>query len=181
MSSAKHEKSFVDFEKGYEQNIIGLKGIIYFGVGLLLLIIITFGLMWALHGVLEEDAQETKGFTNPMRAQMKDKDKLPPEPRLQAAPGFGVDTETGRVNLELKAPQAEYWELRKAWDKILAEGIRDPKTGTVMAMPVDKAKELLLQRAPKARFGPEAEKTLNDSKMHVSDSSAGRIADVKWR
>lgn len=181
MSSAKHEKSFVDFEKGYEQNLIGLKGIIYFGVGLLLLIGITFGLMWALHDVLEQDAQETKGFTNPMRAQMKDKDKLPPEPRLQAAPGFGVDTETGRINLELKAPQAEYWELRKAWDKILAEGIKDPKTGTVVAMPVDKAKELLLQRAPKAKSGPEAEGMLQKSKMYISDASAGRVADLQRR
>ena len=45
---AKHEKSFVDFDKPYEQNLIGLQGIIYFAVGLFLLIVITFGLMWAL-------------------------------------------------------------------------------------------------------------------------------------
>ena len=34
MGSTKHEKSFVDFEQPYEQNVIGLKGIFYFGIGL---------------------------------------------------------------------------------------------------------------------------------------------------
>ena len=57
MGSTKHEKSFVDFEKPYEQNIIGFKGIVYFGVGLVLLIVITFGLMWALLGVFEDQAK----------------------------------------------------------------------------------------------------------------------------
>jgi hypothetical protein len=181
MSRAQHEKSFVDFEKGYEQNIIGLKGIIYFGVGLFLLIVITFGLMWALNGVLEDQAKETKSFTNPMRAQMKDKEKLPPEPRLQVAPGFGLDSETGRINLELKAPQSEYWELIKQWDRIRAEGMKDPKTGTVVAMPIEQAKELLLQKGVKAKSGPDAERALQGSRMYVSESSAGRVADLKRR
>ena len=38
MGSTKHEKSFVDFEKPYEQNVIGFRGIVYFAVGLFLLI-----------------------------------------------------------------------------------------------------------------------------------------------
>jgi len=59
MGSTRHEKSFVTFEKGYEQNIIGLKGILYFGIGLLILILITFGLMWALQKVF---TQLSKGF-----------------------------------------------------------------------------------------------------------------------
>ncbi len=41
----KHEKTFVDFDKAYETNLIGLRGVIYFGVGLFLLIVVTFGLM----------------------------------------------------------------------------------------------------------------------------------------
>lgn len=181
MSRPKHEKSFVDFEKGYEQNIIGLKGIVYFGIGLLLLIVITFGLMWALMGVLEDTALEDKTFSNPMRAKMKDKDKLPPEPHLQAAPGFGVDSDVGRLNLELRPPQSEYWELKKQWDRIWAEGIKDPKTGTVLAMPIDDAKTLLLQKGLKARSGPEAEKVFRDSRMYMNDTSSGRGADLKRR
>src|SRR5690349_21228806 len=106
MGSTKHEKSFVDFEQPYEQNVIGLKGIVYFGVGLFLLIVITFGLMFALLNVFESDAQETKKSENPYM-RMTEVERLPPEPRLQLAPGFGVQGENGRVNLELKAPASE--------------------------------------------------------------------------
>ena len=48
MGSTKHEKTFVDYDKTYEQNIIGLKGIVYFGVGLLLLIVVT-ALIFPIH------------------------------------------------------------------------------------------------------------------------------------
>ena len=94
MGSTRHEKSFVDFDKPYEQNMVGLKGIIYFGIGLLLLIVITFGLMW----VFDERPQgsmrrETKSSDNPMA--MTDRERIPPEPRLQLAPGFGIDSPNG--------------------------------------------------------------------------------------
>lgn len=181
MSSAKHEKSFVDFEKPYEQNLIGLKGIIYFGVGLLLLIVITFGLMWALYRVLEQDAQETKASTRPDIMRLSDKEKLPPEPRLQVAPGFKVEGDGGPVSLELKAPQAEYWELKAQWEKLWKEGRKDDKTGTVIAMPVDKAKELLLTKGLKARSGADVESSGQNSRLYIGDASSGRVANVRRR
>lgn len=179
MGSPKHEKSFVDFDKPYEQNVIGLKGIFYFGIGLFLLIVITFALMWAFEGVLEEDAKENKSSINPMI--MSEKDRLPPEPRLQAAPGFGVESEKGGVNLELRAPQAEYQELRKQWEEVWKYGRKDEKTGTVIAMSIDQAKEKFLQQSVKAKSGAEAEKAMSDSRMIISDSSAGRMATLKRR
>ena len=179
MGSAKHEKTFVDFEKPYEQNVIGLKGIVYFGIGLLLLIVITFGLMWALGSVLEEDAKQKKGSTNPLA--LSQTEALPPEPRLQAAPGFQVEGDSGRVNLELRAPQAEYWELKKQWESTWKDGRKDQRTGTVVAMPIDKAKDLLLQSGLKAKTGPEAAKAEQDSKMYISDASSGRMASVRRR
>ncbi len=179
MGSAKHEKSFVDFEKPYEQNLIGLKGIFYFGIGLFVLIVITFALMWAFEGVLEEDAKATKSSNNPMS--VKEKDRLPPEPRLQAAPGFGVESDHGRVNLELRKPQAEYDELKKQWEEAWKHGHKDEKTGTVISMPIAEAKEKFLQQQIKARSGAEAEKALADSRMVISDSSAGRMATLKRR
>ena len=179
MGSPKHERSFVDFEKPYEQNVIGLKGIVYFGVGLVILIVITFSLMWAFRGVLEENAKETKTSTNPMA--LSDKEKLPPEPRLQAAPGFGVEAENGRVNLELREPSAEYRELRKGWEDIWKNGQKDDKTGIATSLPIDEAKQKFLQQGVKARSGADAEKALADSRMYISDSSAGRMATLKRR
>ena len=66
MGKTKHEKTFVDFDKPYEQNLIGMRGIIYFGIGLFLLIVVTFGLMWALQNELEDDAKKTKDSKSPL-------------------------------------------------------------------------------------------------------------------
>lgn len=179
MGSTKHEKSFVDFEKPYEQNIIGLKGIAYFGIGLFLLIVITFGLMWALMNVLEDQAQETKASTNPM--QMSERDRLPPEPRLQSAPGFGVDGPNGPVNLELTEPQSEYRTLHRQWVQQWEHGAQDPRTGTIVSMPIEDAKQRFLSQQVKARTGPEAEKAAVEPRQIVSDASSGRMASERRR
>ncbi len=179
MGSAKHEESFVDFDQPYEQNLVGLKGIIYFGVGLFLLIVITFALMWAMLGVLEADAVENKSSTNPM--QLSEMERLPPEPRLQLAPGFKVESDSGPINLELREPQAEYRELQKQWDMLLQEGRKDERTGTMTALPIDQAKEMVLQSNLKARTGPEAEKAATGSATIFTDASSGRKAALKRR
>lgn len=179
MAHAKKENMPVDVDLGYEQNNIETKGIVYFTVGLLLLILITFGLMWALYGVLEDEAKGRLASDNPMtRSEME---RLPPEPRLQGAPGFGVEGEKGRVNLELSAPQSEYWELEKQWEVLWKEGRKHPETGTVISMPIEQAKDVYLQQQIKAKTGPEAEKVLRDSRMFYSDGSAGRLAAEKIR
>lgn len=187
MGSTKHEKTFVDFDKGYEQNIIGLRGIIYFGVGLFVLIVVTFALMYFLLNVMEDRAAETKDSMHPLRQQILEQNKdnpnvfLPPEPRLQGAPGFGIDGERGRVNLELKPPQSEWWELEKMWKAELANGQKDAKTGTVVTLPIEAAKQRLLQENVKARTGEEAQKALEASRSIVSYASAGRLAPDKRR
>jgi hypothetical protein len=179
MGSTKHEKSFVDFEKPYEQNVIGFKGIVYFAVGLFLLIVITFFLMWALLGVFEDQAKIEKGSNNPMA--LSEKERLPVEPRIQGAPGFGVDGPNGRVNLELKAPQSEWWELEKQYKEVWAKGVVDKTTGAVTALPIDKAKEIMLGRNLPAKSGPEAEKVYTDSKLRFSEASSGRVATDRKR
>jgi hypothetical protein len=179
MGATRHEKSFVDFEKGYEQNIIGFKGIIYFGFGLIILIIITFALMWALLHVMRDQSADTKATAGPMA--MSEKESLPPEPRLQVAPGFGVDSPNGRVNLELKAPQAEYRELRAQWDNLLKKGEIDPKTGTQISMPINEGIDKFLEQNAKAKSGDAAIKAFDDSRLYITDASAGRLAGLKRR
>lgn len=173
MAHSKHEQTIVDLDKAYEENEIGLKGVIYFGVGLLLLIIISFALMFALMVVLEKYDAELKSSNNPMmRTEM---DRLPPEPRLQGAPGFGIETENGRVNFERAAPQAEYWELRKQWDSLLENGKKDKDTGTVIAMPIEEAKTMLLEQGLPAKSGPDVENLAKESLQILSDAGSGRM------
>lgn len=179
MGATKHEKSFVDFEKPYEQNLIGLKGIIYFGVGLFLLIVITFGLMWVMLEKMDEQFAEEKVSTNPLA--MNDRERLPPEPRLQNAPGFGVESKRDWVNLELKNPQDEYLEYKKQWDEIWEHGEKDAATGTVIALPIEEAKKKFIAQNAKSRTGEEAEKAFERSRMFVSDANAGRVASEKRR
>src|SRR4051794_19012559 len=171
--ASKHVDTPIDLDKGYEVNAIGLKGIVWFAVGLIILIVITFVLISTFLYKLSDYSAQNAGDPNPMA--MSEREKLPPEPRLQAAPGFGVDSpDGGRVNLELTAPQSEYRELRKQWDKLQKDGRTDAASGTVTVMPIEKAKEKFLASAPKAKSGADVEKTFNESRMFVSDSNAGR-------
>lgn len=169
----------MELNKPHEDNEIRLKGIIYFAVGLVGLIVVTFGLMWALLNVLKDFHKENADPANPMA--MSEKEKLPPEPRLQGAPGFGIDTETGRVNLELSAPQLEYRELHKQWMELWEHGQKDSKSGMMAVMPIEEATKKFLEQKVKAKTGEQAEKFYEESKEFVSDSSAGRLASEKRR
>lgn len=178
MATPKHEKSFVNYDKTYETNVVGVRGIVYFAVGLVLLIGVTFGLMLVLQNVLEDHAKERdQQNVNPM--QMNAEESLPPEPRLQTAPGFGVGEGKDRVNLELKAPQSEYQEVEKQWEKTWKDGERDPQTGTIITLPIDEAKQRLLQENVKAKADGQQE--LDESREFYSYSSSGRLASDKRR
>ena len=179
MSSKKHTNSAVDLNKPYEQNEIELKGILGFAIGLVLLIVVTFGLMWALLNVLNDYHKENAGPVNPML--MSDKEQLPPEPRLQSAPGFGVEGQAVRVNLELGEPQAEYRVVSEQWRQMWEHGLKDETSGTTTVMPIEEAKAKLLSQNVKAKSGPDAEGVLTSSRTSVSDSSSGRIASEKRR
>lgn len=181
---AKHEKRVEDFDKPYEANEVGMRQILYFGLGLFLLIVVTFGLMWALQIVMEDQKKaEDAAERNPLSRSAQE--RLPAEPRLQGAPGFGVKGPNGWINLELKAPQAEYWELEKQWKKELAEGksvvSEDGKTTTKLTLPIKDAKDAVLKENLKARTGEAAEKALGETRTFYSDASSGRSRSFKRR
>ena len=154
--------------------------LVCFGIGLLLLIVVTFGLMWAFLNVLADNAAVEKRSNTPMMS-ANEKERLPPEPRIQAAPGFGVESPNGRVNLELKAPQSEYWEQKKQWQQNWITGQKDPGTGMMVTMPIEMAKEKFLAQAVKAKSGAEAENAAKLSRMYFTDASSGRLAAEKRR
>jgi hypothetical protein len=132
---------------GHEENDIKLRGIIGFAIGLVVLIVATFVLMYIMKGVMEE--QFASGDKVDPMVMTKPSEKLPPEPRLQGAPGFGVDGKDGRINLELQIPQAEYRTLTKIWNELEEKGQKDEKTGAVISLPMKEAKALFLQEVGK--------------------------------
>jgi hypothetical protein len=140
--------------------------------------------MWALENVMEEQKKaEDEQSRNPL-AKTKE-ERLPPEPRLQAAPGFGIDGPNGRINLELKDPRSEWWELKKIWQKELAEGktvvSEDGKTKTQLTLPISQAKEAILKENLKARAGEEGEKAFEEAKTFISAASSGRTRTDRRR
>ena len=166
------------FNLPYEENEIRLKGIIYFWIGLVALIVVTFGLMWAFINVLRQYNTEGQPKAGPLA--MTDKERLPPEPRLQLAPGFGIDTDKGRQNLELMAPASEYRVFRDEWTRLWEDGQKDPKTGAIVILPIDQAKEKVLASNPKVAPNTDPD-MLMKSRMYVTDESSGRVAGEKRR
>ena len=179
MSSSKYEPTISDLSKPYEQNVIGFGGIVKFAIGLFLLIVITFILMKLLSNVLADTFNDAKVSNNPMA--MSDRERLPPEPRLQTAPGFGVESQHGRVNFELGAPQAEYRELKHQWDELRENGLKDAKTGAVTALPIEEGIKKVLEGNVKAKSGEEAEHFAERSRTYISDASSGRKATATRR
>ena len=87
------------------------------------------------------NAQEAKEQPKPGPMALSPKERLPPEPRLQGAPGFEVTLESGeKKNLEKSAPQSEYVLLRAQWEENLKTGLKD-QSGNVVGMPIDAAIE----------------------------------------
>src|SRR5713226_8218860 len=69
----------------HEVSDVYISGIAKFVVALSILMIASFLLMWGMFRAFEARVQEPK--RSPMA--LSGKDRLPPEPRLQGAPGFG--------------------------------------------------------------------------------------------
>jgi hypothetical protein len=170
---SKHEEVEVNSDKPYEVDVLNFRGIIYFCVGLTLLIVVTFGLMWIFqYKVLQPQAEQSE-YKNPMA--MTEEERLPPEPRLQSAPGFGVDSKDGRVVLELREPQAEMKELQKQYKDIWENGEKGKDGKTVISLPIEDAKaQLLKDGSIKAKSGKEGERALSKLDKYISGSSAGR-------
>lgn len=76
---------------------------------------------------------------------MTEQERRPPDPKLQAAPGFGVKLANGQwVPLENREPQAEYRVLRDQWNQTLKEGARD-QSGKIVGLPIDQAMQKVLE------------------------------------
>ncbi len=172
-----HNKVEIDLSKPYQKNEIGVRGIVYFGLGLFLLIVVTFALMYIFqYEMLEPQAKiDDAAAAEPLG--LKGDERLPPEPRLQSAPGFGVDSKDGRISLELREPQAEYKELVKQWTELWEKGETDPRTKTVISLSMDEAKERVLNEGNLKSVSEEAgAKAMRDASTIISASSAGRMA-----
>ena len=126
-------------EVTHERSDINVRGVLTFVVVLTVsCAIVSFGL-WFLFQYFNTQKFKERA-PGPMAIRnLQEKDRLPPEPRLQGQRGFGVTLENGQLQkLELTHPQAEYEVLRDQWEASLQTGVKD-SSGHTVGMPIQDA------------------------------------------
>ena len=134
----------------HEVSDVYISGIAKFVVGLSILMIASFLLMWVMFRAFDAQVKEAK--RSPMA--LTGNERLPPEPRLQGAPGFGEGLERiAPANEGADQPKSPVWEIkavRDQWNDVLANGPVD-KDGKRYGMPIERAKEEILKQGLPAR------------------------------
>lgn len=183
----------------HEESDVNVKAILQFVGGLLVFGIVVCVLMVLLYNYFEkrEARLEKQRPAGPMA--FKDgAEKLPPEPRLQAAPGFGVqvekntkvdpeelrkvgpyDEKTGRVGLELNKPQAELEVMSLLWKEQLEAGTIDPQTGARVGLPIREAIRQLVEKKLPARAPKAGQPDAASGEDVPSYESSGRMMEKR--
>jgi len=164
-------------EVTHETSDVSVRGVLTFVVVLTIATAAVSVGMWLLfkYFYAQEAKEPTRG---PMAITEKDK-RLPPEPRLQSAPGFQIILENGQKEILEKAiPQAEYRALRKQWDENLKTGLKD-QSGKVVGMPIDEAmKQIVSSGLPTRVKGPGGK--LSDYAISTPTAwSSGRVVEKR--
>jgi hypothetical protein len=133
----------------HEVSDVSVGGILKFVVGLTVFAAMVHILMWGLFVFFNSREEGKEPKAGPMA--MTEQERRPPDPKLQAAPGFGVKLENGEwVPLDKREPQAEYRALRQQWQINLEEGAKD-QSGRVVGLPIERAMEQFVQSHPNTR------------------------------
>ena len=154
-----------NIEVTHETSDISIVGVLRFVIALTVSTVIICVGMVLLFNLFNKQAQEPQ--PGPM-ALTKD-ERLPPEPRLQAAPGFAVTLENGqKVELDRRGPQEEYRVLKSEWERQLKSG----------GMPIDEAMKKVIESLP-ART-KEGSTTLSDyAEKLPTAASSGRETEKR--
>lgn len=162
----------------HEVSDVNVPAILKFVGGLVVMTIAVYLLMYLLFGFFNAKEIKKEGASPAGPMVMTEQEKLPPEPRLQSAPGFGVKLENGQsVNLENREPQAEYHVLREQWDRVLKEGAKD-QSGRTVGLPIDQAMQKVLegQGLPSRRQESGTDEKKDSAISAPTAASSGRMA-----
>jgi hypothetical protein len=136
----------------HEESDVAVGPIAKFVFGLFVMCIVVSLLMWLLFNFFERRAQQAELPTSPLARQGAE--ALPPDPRLQAAPGFGVTLADGqRVDLSLKEPQAEYKVVREMWERDLTTYAWEDEAAGTVREPIEAAMARYLRRQQQQQTG----------------------------
>jgi hypothetical protein len=129
---------------GHEASALRIGPIVWFMIGLGVATVIVFLLMTGLFDTFANRASKSEDRPSPLAGERQ---KLPPEPRLQLAPTSAEQLEAKRPpNIKEDHPLQEMKRFRAEQDaKLNSYGWVDEKSG-VVHIPIDDAKRLLLEK-----------------------------------
>jgi hypothetical protein len=143
----------------HEKSDVQVGSIAKFVIALFVLTVATHIALWGMFLLLKSSEEQKEPPRPPMA--LTGEQRLPPEPRLQSAPGFGQTLEQGAApgSAEKGAapkptpsptPKDPLWEIKvlnEQWKDVLEHGSID-KHGQRYGMPIEKAKEEVLKQLP---------------------------------
>src|SRR5437763_2348326 len=144
-----HETPDVSFitnpDVAHEESDVAVRPLLWFVGGLtaFTVVVCVVVLLMFIYFQRREESQELEA--SPLARQGEE--RLPPEPRLQLAPGFGVTSDDGQKHdlyykpntQPVPQPQSEYHVVREEWRRELEDyGWADQQAGTVR-VPVEQA------------------------------------------
>ena len=145
----------------HERTDIDIFQITGYGVGLVITCAIVVVAMWAMFSFLGKREDKMNAANPP--AMMKQRQELPPEPRLQSAGS-------------MQSPHLEMQELRKTEDAILGSyGWVDEAKGTVR-VPISVAIDMTAQKGLPSKPSPAGSSNAG-YRMIPSDASGGRTLE----
>ena len=129
---------------GHEVSALSIGPVVWFMVGLSVATVIVFLLMTGLFDAFASRAGKSEERPSPLAGERQ---KLPPEPRLQLAPTTAEQLEDKRPpNIKQDHPLQEMKRVRAEEDaKLNSYGWVDQNSG-VVHIPIDEAKRLLLEK-----------------------------------
>jgi hypothetical protein len=140
-------------EVTHEPSDVSVVGVMRFVLVLAVSLVAVSVAMWFLFWFFDKQQAKEPG-PGPMA--LTQQERLPPNPRLQAAPGFEVELENGqKINLGKAAPQTEYRVLRQQWEENLKTGLKD-QSGNIVGIPIDAAMDKVVsgEGLPSRMKGP---------------------------
>jgi hypothetical protein len=129
---------------GHEASALKIAPVVWFMIGLSVATVIVFFLMIGLFNAFQNRAGKSEDRASPLASERQ---KLPPEPRLQLAPTSAEQLEKKLPpNLKEDHPLQEIKRIRAEEDaKLNSYGWIDEKGG-VVRIPIDEAKKQLLEK-----------------------------------
>ena len=171
----------------HEESDVAVRPLLWFVGGLTLFTLVTCLAMYLMFEFFRGREESQELAPSPLARQGVE--RLPPEPRLQLAPGWEVETDGKRRDLSYSAadvsyvpqPWSEYLLVNKQWEHEMKEyGWADQQAGTVR-IPVEDAINLYLERRAKQQPPQQGGQPPNAAPKETTpaDSSSGQQPEQK--